>query len=272
MVFNWTTRETIALPGDGAVTANIVYTPTPSGSRIYDIKHAAPKGMKCCYIDCPGDTKWHTLPLEGGNDRVLLGACIVMLDNKTILACGGYSQTKIPPNIINFVETSSCISIDLDARVVNAFPAMLKARSHAAGVVYHGDIIVIGGTTDTSDPTNSCEQFDTAQGKWKLIASINNTGPVSAAVSADRVYAFCSGKSIEVYDGVVWNVLDIDMAMWGGFRCAEAAAVGGQIVCCGWCSDDPSRCMLYFFDPDTGKIDVPDVPVEGFISYIASFM
>ena len=140
--------------------------------------------------------------------------------------------------------------------------------------MYLGDIIVIGGTTHTSDPTNSCEQFDTAQGKWALIASINSTGPVSAAVSADRIYAFCSSKSIEVYDGAVWNIIDIDidMAMWGVFRCMEAVSVAGQIVCCGWCSDTPSRRMIYSFDPDTAKIEKATIPIKGFITHIASFV
>ena len=134
--------------------------------------------------------------------------CFVMLDDDTLVVCGGYDRSSRGP-------ISSCIAVDVNTGVVSKFPNMNNPREYHAAVHYKGTVVVIGGKGEKkeSGPFQGvvCEQYDTVSKKWVEIGTppMDSQSPCAVVVNGNIYLLRLANGRIGIYDGTTWTVLEI---------------------------------------------------------------
>ena len=162
-------------------------------------------------------------------------ACAVLLDNSTVVICGGFTSKN--PSI-----TGDCERFDLTSHTFSSFPPMIIPRASHAGVHYSGTIVVMGGHY-RSDDQCACEQFDQDMFKWIAFPSLNiPRTDFGAAVVGGMIYVAGDNDCIEVYDGSVWNIVATIACRFF----ANAVVCDGKVVVLGMNKEGP-----VVYDPST---------------------
>jgi hypothetical protein len=76
-----------------------------------------------------------------------------------------------------FCRHTECSILDLKANKWRQTDSLKYERSQASSVEIGGTMVVVGGTTDNSDPTGALEVFDTEKEKWVLRKDLRLSEP-----------------------------------------------------------------------------------------------
>ena len=209
------------------------------GPRIYVFGGDGGKALldSCEFLDVDGG-QWNLI--ESTMARPRCSACAVLLDNGTVVICGGRTCHD------SANEDASCERFDLINHTFSSFPSMIRPRACHAGVHYNGTIVVMGGYGGI-DEQSACEQFDPDLFKWTPLGFLNfNRTCFGAAVVGGVIYVAGDDTYMEVYDGSAWNVISASIP----YRAyVSVVACDGKVVIVGgigWRVDvyDPSTQRL----------------------------
>ena len=170
----------------------------------------------CEFLDVDED-QWTLLGAKMARPRS--SACAVLLDDTTIVICGGASTYD--------KETDSCESLDLNTHTFSPFPDMLAPRYGHAAVRYNETIVALGG----HDKRKTCEQFDPAVCKWTPFPPLSEGRAYpGAAVVENNIYVAGDSMWVDMYDGAVWERV---MFLPPRREHCTAVALGGKLVVLG---------------------------------------
>lgn len=187
-----------------------VYIMGPTGAAILDI----------------GDANWTYVIEPTGIRRT--DAAAALLDEDTILICGGEMQRKDVKTCLLFNMKSRTWSFDV--------PDMQACRVMHSCVHYKGDIVVIGSRGKN---IFSCERFDTATGTWGPFPALTESATSrSASVVGDRIYAI-AWFSFHIYDGTAWSCAKYDPSVAGPL--ILTTPLSGTIICFSYVSERVAR-------------------------------
>ena len=220
-------------------TPGIVVTYREGCHRVYvfggsagDTGYSIPMNS-CEFLDI-GSDRWTLIDATMSKPRKK--TCAVMLDENTVIICGGYG--------FPYDSCTSCDRFDLTSHTFSDFPKLRESRFEHAAVQYDGTIVVIGGFYTMK----TCERFNIVDNKWEPIASLNHgRSDFGACVIEDRIYVVGGAHSIEVYDGSSWAIISF---VHGLHTSCRAVCIGHDLV---MISEGPTDILT--FDPITGKND-----------------
>ena len=137
--------------------------------------------------------------------KFLMHSRHVFLDLNNFFVLGGIDDTQ--KGVPNFY-TNYCCKLSKVSQVKQDYlyvcqpkSAMQLGRGNFAACLNRGFIYCIGGNSDNTQLTSSCEKYDIADDQWYIISNLpfplRNSSVCS--VSADSIYLF-GGETIAVHD------------------------------------------------------------------------